>query len=179
MAHPKSIRHSGIMRKELVPGDAKGTIFENNPLLKVVKEYPTYAAFNDFIKSYGWSEVNQIILPFEDFENWDVIYGLAKTFQTFEIAYHFRVTEEAFSKECFETIPKYIARIIKAGILEAEVKWDRNDNGLNLNTEVWSDFICGFSQKYNECIYFVEGKLDAEGHLKNPLKLVTQKKQQE
>ncbi len=175
MAGFRSIRRSNIRRKELLPGSPEGTIFENDSLMKAVKEYYTYAAFDDFLKHYGWSEQDQTIMPFRNLEKWDVIYGLAKSFQEFEIDYDLHVDDTMFAPECFSVIPRYMERIMKAGVIETYVKWDDNKNELRLYAEIWSDFICGLSQTKDEYTYFVEGILDVEGRLKGPLNLVKEK----
>ncbi len=158
-------------REELIAGSPEGTIFERSEYVKAIKKSPTRANFDRFLYRHGWRSVNgNGICADGDEDNWDVVWGLAKSFEGLDIDYHFRVYGDSFSPKCYEMAPGNMMRIVREGYLDVIVNYDSKIGMLRVFAEMYDPIFYGDNVK-GQPLYYFDGVLDENGKLVAPLEL--------
>lgn len=154
---------------ELIPGNKRGTVLENDMDVAIVKKNPIRRNWYLFLTKKGFMDDGNRLINIHN-NDWPIRYALARTFSGVNIAYDMRVKADMFNMDSFLCFPEAMAHILKAGVIDCTVNWSHTDY-----LDVWATL--DYREHYPDrnvngiSVFYWYGQLDRNGVLKGKLEL--------
>lgn len=162
-------KHGDRLMPELVPGNSRGTILENDIDVATVKNNPTRRNWYLFLAKKDFMDDGERLINIDN-NDWQIRYALARSFSGKNVAYDLNVIADMFSRDSFLCFPEAMAHIIDSGVLDCTVNWSQTDY-----LDVWAalDYRDHYPDRNADGVsmFYWYGQLDRNGILRGKLEL--------